>query len=142
MARKTLSYKTARHKKRSSRFLPVFGLLLAVLLGIVAYILAPYMVDYAMERNANVNRQFTDFADQYGEDTIDYLAAGVFWLILLGLATLFVAIFVGSDPETDSLKDLGPSPANKKAVVKQLKKDLREAQKRAKQKQRQQGKKK
>jgi hypothetical protein len=43
---------------------------------------------------------------------------------------LVSAMLIGTDPERESWKEMGTSPADKKAMLKQLKKDLKEAKKR------------
>ncbi len=130
-----------KKKRHSKALLPVMGLALAVLLGIVAYFLAPL----ALEGLASVNQEWhdrvyqaddpltpTDESQEF-QPNYDYLMAGLLWLTLLGLAMTVVAAAVGSPPEKKTLQMMGPSPADKKAVAKQLKKELREAKKRAKQ---------
>ena len=129
-----------KKKRRSKALLPVMGLALAVLLGIVAYTLAPLALQglgsvndewrariYQADDPLTAEDESQEFLPNY-----DYLMAGVLWVVLLGLAMVIVAVATGPSPEKETLKMMGPSPADKKAVIKQLKKDLREAKKRAK----------
>ena len=129
-----------KKKRRSKALLPVMGLALAVLLGIVAYTLAPLALKglgsvndewrariYQADDPLTAEDESQEFLPNY-----DYLMAGVLWVALLGLAMVIVAAATGPAPEKETLKMMGPSPADKKAVAKQLKKDLREAKKRAK----------
>jgi len=133
-----------KKKRRSKALLPIMGLTLAVLLGIVAYALAPL----ALEGLGSVNEEWrariyqaddpltpADESQEF-QPNYDYLMAVVLWVVLLGLAMTMVAAATGPAPEKETLKMMGPSPADKKALAKQLKKDLREAKKRAKKRKR------
>jgi hypothetical protein len=129
------SYRQAeKKKKRSKALLPIMGLALAILLGVVAYFSAPALVELGKAQDSDLEDQFAEFEEKYGENTVNYIAAGLLWMTLLGLSMFLAAALVGGDPEKEALKTMGPSPADKKAVVKALKRDLKEAKKRAKQK--------
>jgi hypothetical protein len=52
----------------------------------------------------------------------------------LSMFVVAAALF-GTDPEKEAWKNMGPSPANKKATIKQMKKDLKVAKKLAKEQQ-------
>jgi hypothetical protein len=125
-----------KKKKRGTRaFLPVLGLILAVLFAAVAYVVAPPLVDFIEGRSADIQVQFNDFRAEYGENVIDYIFTGLLWLVFLGLAVFLVSLAIGDDPEKEAFKYMGPPPADKKALAKAYKKELKERQKRAKQKQ-------
>ncbi len=130
-----------KKKRRSKALLPIMGLALAILLGVVAYMLAPL----ALKGVGSINEEWRarvyqtdnpltpqDEAQEF-QPNFDYLVAGVLWVFLLGFAMMLVAAATGPMPEKETLKMIGPSPADKKAYAKQLKKDLRAAKKRAKQ---------
>ncbi|MBN1680631.1 MAG: hypothetical protein JW966_10085 [Anaerolineae bacterium] len=123
-----------KKKKKSSGMLPVLGLVLAILLGVVAVIVGPLVVEqlvkYDNNNNGNLERQFNDFDADYDPITVDYVVSGLLWLTMLALMMFVAAVFVGEDPEHEAVKTLGPSPANKKAVAKALRRDLREAKRR------------
>ena len=129
-----------KKKQRSKALLPVMGLALAILLGIVAYMLAPLALQglgsvndewrariYQADDPLTAQDESQEFLPNY-----TYLMAAVLWVALLGVAMTVVAAAIGPAPEKETLKMMGPSPADKKAVAEQLKKDLREAKKRAK----------
>ncbi len=129
-----------KKKRRSKALLPLMGLTLAILLGVVAYFLAPLALKglgsvneewrariYQVDDPATAADESQEFQPNY-----EYLMAAVLWGVLLSLAMTIVAVAVGPSPEKETLKMMGPSPADKKALAKQLKKDLREAKKRAK----------
>ena len=122
-----------KEKKSNTKALALMGFALAFLLGVVAYFVAPYLVDFGMSQDSNLEEQFQSFEDKYGANLIDYVAAGLLWLLLFIIVMLMAAAMSGKDPSRDSIKQMGPSPANKKAMVKQLKKDLRKAKRRARQ---------
>jgi amino acid transporter len=126
----------SKKKKRGTRaFLPILGLILAVLFAVVAYFAAPPVVDGLEGRDQKIATQFDDFRAKYGENVIDYIFAGLIWLFLLGLGVYLVSATIGDDPEKEAFKYMGPPPADKKAMVKAYKRELKERQKRAKQRQ-------
>jgi hypothetical protein len=134
----------AKRPKRNRAFLPILGLTLAILLGIVAYGVSIPLVKYAEDNNAKLNNQFDDLRtsfDKYQWYTdnqkyhkgriVEIVTAAVLWFVMMGTAMLVVsASVVGTDPDRESWQKMGPSPADKKKVAKQLKKDLKEAKKR------------
>jgi hypothetical protein len=119
--------------KSNTKTLAVMGFTLAVLLGVVAYFTAPALIDFGASQNSNLEETFTNIEDEFGAQVLDYIAAGLLWLLLFIIFMLVAAAMTGPDPERESLKQMGPSPANKKAMVKQLKKDLRKAKRQARQ---------
>jgi amino acid transporter len=125
-----------KKKKRGTRaFLPVLGLILALLFAVVAYFAAPPLVDFVEGRDQKIQTQFESFRADYGENIIDYIFAGLIWLVFLGLAVFLVSLAIGEDPEKEAFKYMGPPPADKKAMIKAYKRELKERKKRAKQKQ-------
>lgn len=125
-----------KKKKTTKWYLPIFGLTLALLFGVVAYVVAPHLVDFGEKKSPKIESQLQDFRanQENGDKIIDAVAAGLVWLVLLVLAMFLAAAAIGSDPEKNSFKDMPASPANKKQMIKQLKRDLKEAEKAAKQK--------
>ncbi len=128
-------------KKKPGRraFLPLMGLLFAVLLIVVAYGLAPFALEGLGSINDEWDRRIRTGADPDAEfvDEYVYLMAAILWFALMGLSMTIVSAAVGRDPETESLRYMGAPPADKKAVAKQLKRDLRDAKRRARQQKRQ-----
>jgi hypothetical protein len=93
------------------------------------------------EGQGNVKSQFDDLREQYGGDSfprskiVELIIAALLWFALMGISmTIVSAALVGTDPDRDAWKQMGASPANKKAMIKQMKKDLKDAERRAKQK--------
>jgi uncharacterized Tic20 family protein len=126
-----------KRKRRSRALLPVMGLMLAVLLGVVAVFTSPLLVELIEEQQPDVANQFADFEADYGENAVDYVIAAVMWLVMLAFMMFIAAMAIGSDKaEKEMWETLGPHPADKKAVIKAKKKQLKEAKKRARQKQR------
>ena len=133
--------------KKTTKGLPILGLLLAVALLAFSYGVSFPLVKFAENQSSTVHNAFDDLrqkfeeypwyrnSEQYhGNHVVEIIAALVLWFVTMGLAMLLVsALLVGTDPEKEAWKQLGPSPANKKAMVKQLKKDLKAAKKREKQ---------
>ena len=129
-----------RKKKKSNPLLPIMGLALAVLLGIVAYFVAPMALEFARDQSADLDKQVSDFEkDPQGglpAESFEYVFAAVIWLVSFSLVMFITAAAIGEDPEKESVKMMGPSPANKKAVAKDLKKRIRAAKKRERERQR------
>lgn len=128
-----------KKKKRGTKaFLPIIGIILAVLFAFVAYFAAPPLVE-ALEglefRGKTVDTQFDELRVKYGENIINYIFTALIWLVCLGISVFLVSLAVGDDPEKEAFKYMGPPPADKKAMAKYYKRELKERQKRAKQKQ-------
>ena len=49
----------------------------------------------------------------------------------MGLSMTLVSVAIGKDPAREAVRDIPASPANKQAMAKQLKRDLRDAKRRA-----------
>ncbi|GAB4412728.1 MAG: hypothetical protein Kow00106_07460 [Anaerolineae bacterium] len=132
-------YKRATQQRHSRRWVPVVGLSLAVAVAIFAYFISFPLVEFGRERSETVDQSYHDlraYFERYqwyranesyhGNNVVEILVAVVLWLIIMGLGMLIVGVAAGTDPERKVLKEMGPSPANKKAYVKQLKRDLKE----------------
>lgn len=123
-----------KKKKKKSALLPIMGLALAALLIVISYIAAPYVLEavgsFNDEWDAKIRINNNPNNDIQTE--LIYLMTFVLWLSLLGLSTVLVSVAVGKDPEQKAAGDVSASPANKQAYAKQLKRDLRDAKRRAK----------
>lgn len=133
--RKEASFGTTTRKYQRTRGIPALGLALAVLLGIVSYFAAPLLLDFVGEQVPDFGSQVDNWATEKPYDwlpdaTPDYLAGAALWLILMGVAMFVASAAAGRDPEREGWQHMGPPPANKKKVAKQLKKDLKIAQQR------------
>lgn len=116
-------------------FLPVMGLIFAALLIAIAYVLAPFALEGLGSIQDDWGRKIRVNEDPDGEFVQEYLylMAGMLWLVLMGFSMVIVAAAAGQDPERESLQQMSASPANKKAMAKQLKRELRDAKRRARQ---------
>lgn len=133
-------YARARQQPRSRRWVPIAGLSLAVAVAIFAYFISFPLVEFGRERSETIDQSYRDlreyferykwYADSeryHGNNVVEIVVAVVLWLIVMGLGMLIVGIAAyGTDPERKVLKEMGPSPANKKAYARQLKRDLKE----------------
>lgn len=122
-----------KRKGRSKAFLPLIGIILAVLLGIIAYVVAPLLVEWLADQSDSIASRFAQFRIDYGENAPDYVAALLLWLVMLAVMVFVAAATIGEDPEKEAFRYMGPSPADKKKRVKELQRELREAKRRAKQ---------
>jgi hypothetical protein len=131
-------------KKKAPKGLPILGLLLAVALLAFSYGVSFPLVKLAEDHSTTVHNAFDDLRQKFeeypwyrnneqyhGNHIVEIIATLVLWFVTMGLAMLLVsAMLIGTDPERESWKEMGTSPADKKAMLKQLKKDLKEAKKR------------
>lgn len=124
-----------KKKKTMKWYMPVLGLMLALLFAVVSYIVAPRLVEFSEEKSAKIETQLNDFRESRsnGDTIIDIIATGLLWLSMLGMAMFLASAAIGKDPDKDSFKNMPASPANKKQMIKQLKRDLKAAEQRAKQ---------
>jgi hypothetical protein len=94
--------KKAEKIKKRSPWVPVFGLITAVALGAVAYVIAAYVV-------IKIPQVKTVISGMERQATIAF-SVGI-WLALLATAFFLVALIVGKDPE--STKDIPLPPKAK-----------------------------
>jgi amino acid transporter len=145
----------ASKKKAARRGLPILGLIFAVALMAFSYGISSPLVKYGEAHNAKLNtsvdnlrtnlegRQWYVNNEKYHKNKgVEIITAIVLWFVIMALAMFVVAAALfGTDPEKEAWKNMGPSPANKKATIKQMKKDLKVAKKLAKEQKKAQGKK-
>jgi hypothetical protein len=137
--------KQAQLKKSKRRGVPILGLILAIALAGVAYGISFPLVQLGEKQSDTVKTQFDDLRREFaskpwyqdtenihGNNVVEIITAVVLWFIMMGFAMFAVsAALVGTDPEREALKTMPVSPANKKAMIKQMKKDLKDAKRRA-----------
>ena len=133
MARRYTPKEARKPVSRRKAFLPVLGLALAIALAVVAYVAAPLVVELIEGLSADIARQFAQLRVEYGENAVDYIFAFVLWLVMLALMVFIVAAAIGEDPEKEAFKHMGPSPADRNEQVKALRRQLKDAKRRAKQ---------
>jgi methyl coenzyme M reductase alpha subunit len=127
------TYQTPKPKK-TRRGIPILGLLLAVSLAAAAYGVSFPLVQFGEEQSASLKTQFDDLRDQYQQvpNIIEIITAAILWFVMMGIGMFIVsASLVGTDADKEAFKYMPPSPADKKAMVKQMKKDLKDAKRRA-----------
>lgn len=130
------SFRQAGSKKPSPirGLMPIMGLSLAVLLGVTAFFLASPLVDWARDQEGKIGNVVADMErdvpENLPDNSLDIAAAVLLWLVMFSVAMTVVAAAVGPDPDKLSLQDLPTSAANKKGMIKQMKKDLKEAKRR------------
>lgn len=146
---------SGKKKKSSRRALPILGLLFALALLAFAYGIASPIDKFAEGQSDTLKGKFNDLrttfnnygwyrnSEKYhGGHIIEIIIALVLWFILMALSMFVVAAaLIGTDPDKTGIKEMGPSPANRKAMIKQMKKDLRAAKKLAAEQKKKQGKK-
>lgn len=126
-------YGQPKVKTRRKGLLPVMGLIFAGLLVVVAYGVAPIALEAIGSFKADWDAKIRVNSDPSGELQTEfiYLMTLIVWLALMGLSMAIAAVAVGKDPTKESFKDIAVSPANRDALIKQMKRDLRDAKRRA-----------
>ncbi len=88
--------KQAEVKKKQNSFLPVMGLFMAVAFALIAYGVAPLVIDLVKDqfptRQREINRNLTE---------LTYAFAVLLWLVMFSFSMLVVASFAGEDPERE-----------------------------------------
>lgn len=137
-----------KKKPKKLGILPIVGLIFAALLIAVAYGLSPL----ALKGLGSVNEEWDqklraadDPATAIDESAdydpqFRYLLMAVIWLVLMSFGTIVVASATRYNPDREILNQMVASPANKKAMIKELKRGLKEAERRAQQQRKQKGK--
>jgi len=120
-------------KRRRRGLRPLLGFFLAIALGVIAYVAAPYLVDFAESQSASVAGRFAQFRVEFGQNTPEYVMAFLLWIAMLAIVAFVAAANVGEDPEKEAFKYMGPSPADRDAQVKLLRRELKKAKQREKQ---------
>ena len=140
----------AHEKKTKRRGVPILVLVLAIALAGVDYGISFPLVQFGEQQSDTLKTQFDNLRQEFaskpwyqdsenihGNNIVEIIAAVFLWFVMMGVAMFAVsAALVGTDAEREALKDMPPSPANKQAMVKQMKKDLKDAQRRAKEQER------
>ena len=76
-------------EKKSKRGLwPLYGLLMAIALGAIAYVTAPLLLDFVDSRSPNFS------IGNLSEDQVKLLFAGIIFFVLLGIMTVILGVTV------------------------------------------------
>jgi cobalamin synthase len=86
-------------KKQQHYLLPVMGLIIAVAMAAIAYMVAPIVIDLirAQMGEARFDQRLGDFSEQ----NLRIAFAVVCWLVLFALSMMLVALFLNEDPERE-----------------------------------------
>ncbi|MBX3065454.1 MAG: hypothetical protein U0528_16500 [Anaerolineae bacterium] len=94
--------KQAEKLKKVSPLLPIYGLVVAVGLAVVARLLVDPVLKVLPELNSAL------LSSGYPYETMKWVVAGAMWIVFIGLAYFLVALISGKDPT--SPKYLPPLP--------------------------------
>lgn len=86
--------------KRSRGLWPLYGLVLAIALGAIAYVLGPKLYDFVLDRSPNFN------TGTYTREQVELFFAGIIFLVLLAIVAGFVAMFAPRKKTTVKDTDL------------------------------------
>lgn len=103
------------HKKKKNPYLPIIGLIIAICLGAIAYLVSPFIMDILEE-------QSTTFAERLnepdGERNIRIALTIVLWFLTLALFTGIVAMMTPKNLILDEGKNVRPRDMNPKSQAK------------------------
>ena len=106
--------KHKEYKRKTNPYLPLIGLILAVLFGVMAYFIAPMVVDLLAE---NVDKLGPRLAEPDGERNITIGIGAAIWLVLMTFYFVLVAAAAGgSSYFDDEQKILQPRSDNPKEI--------------------------
>jgi uncharacterized membrane protein len=74
--------------KKSRGLWPVYGLVLAIALGAISYVLGPSLYDFVLTRSPDFN------TGTYTREQVELFFAGIIFFVLLTIVALLVAVFV------------------------------------------------
>jgi len=123
----------------SKALLPAMGLISALAFAVLAYFLAPYVVDLIAKQVGE--QEFYNRLGSTSRTTFEYAIAVMLWLVIFSTAMFFVAALIGEDPakEEQLVKPApGASAKELKAYYKKLEKIEDRRMKRAEQLKKQQ----
>lgn len=81
--------KRAEYKRRNNPLLPIFGAILAIAYGVIAYVLLPYVQRYLRTQGISFGT--------LSPLVSDLLVGAVLWLAMFGVSMFIVAILTGRD---------------------------------------------
>lgn len=133
-----------KKKKRSG--VPIIGLVLAVAFLAFSFGISTPLVKFAEEKSPDLRTSISDLRENLKDQgwyaktekyhsgkVVEIIVTLILWFVFMSISMFIVsAALFGTDPEKESWKSMGASPANKKAMVKQMKRDLKAAKKHAK----------
>ncbi|NPV68315.1 MAG: hypothetical protein HPY64_14330 [Anaerolineae bacterium] len=85
--------KRVEYKRRRNPLLPIFGAILAIAFGVIAYVLLPYVQRYLRTQGISFGT-LSPLAS-------DLLVGAVLWLVMFGVSMFIVAILAGRDYDED-----------------------------------------
>lgn len=133
-----MTVKLPEYKRKRNPYLPVIGLILAVMLAIIAWFAAPYLVDLLIENVDNLQQRVQTAED--GERNLRIAVAVLTWIATLAISMMIVSISTSTrtvlEQEAKTMrprewtdkeikryeKELAKNRAAKKKLLKKLKK--------------------
>lgn len=118
--------KHREYKKKTNPYLPVIGLILAIFFGVIAYFVAPILVDILAENFDTIDARLLE---ENGERNITIAAAVAIWLVLMSVYVILVAIASGGtsyfEDEQQILQPRSDNPKEIKAYYRKREKMLK-----------------
>ncbi|MCI0714106.1 MAG: hypothetical protein L0154_28375 [Chloroflexi bacterium] len=122
--------KQREYKRKTNPYLPVIGLLLAVIFGVIAYFVAPSLVDILVENFSSIESRLQE---ENGERNITIAAAVAIWLVLMSVYVILITIASGGtsyfEDEQQILQPRSNDPKEIKAYYSKREKMLKKKKK-------------
>ena len=84
--------KHREYKKKTNPYLPIIGLLLAIIFGVIAYFVAPFLVDTLAD---NVDSVEARLQEENGERNLNIAASVAIWLVLMSTYVIIITMASG-----------------------------------------------
>jgi hypothetical protein len=125
--------KRQEYKRKKNPYLPVIGLILAILFGVISYFVAPILLDTLAE---NVDLE-ARLAEEDGERNLTIAVGVAVWLVLMSTYVILVTIASGGStffedeqkilqPRSNDPKEIKKFYRDRQNVLKKKKKLLKE----------------
>jgi hypothetical protein len=88
-----------KQKKPEHYLLPAMGLIIAVAVAVIAYLLAPITID--LIRNQMGEARFDARLGSFSEQNLQIAFTVVIWLVLFALSMMLVSALIGVDPNSE-----------------------------------------
>ena len=108
--------KPPEYKPKTNPYLPIIGLVLAIMLGIIAYFASPYLTDLLIENVENLQTRIAEEPD--GERNLRIAVGVLVWIAALAVSMMFVGIGTSRSLVEEEAQTLRPREMTEKQLRK------------------------